>query len=523
MSCNCRKSWTIAGVVIGLVSSAAAGGSVLYVDDDAPGGGDGGSWNTAYRFLQDALPAASQGGMTQIVSVSSKGAQSIGYSINPSTSDDGRFVAFTNGGEDLVPDDTNGKLDIFVRDRFAAETTRVSISSEGVQGNGHSHFPSISADGRFVAFHSTAFNLVPDDTNDRLDVFVHDRTLGMTRRVSVNSKGEQGIFESDFADISGNGRFVAFRSRATNLVPGDTNSKLDVFRHDLETGETIRVSVSSNGAQADADCINAAISYDGRYVAFASRAGTLHDDYGSVWFDVYVHDCLTSETDIVSVNADGIQGDDHSDEPVVSADGRYLAFLSWASNLVVGETTGSRQAFLWDRVTRSIRLISRSHCGEIGDDRTDGVAITPDGIWTAIFSAAQNLIPGGSSHHRDCFLRNMVTNQILQVSVNSDGVPGNQDSFNPVLSADGATIVFGSIADNLVDEDVNDTDDIFAHELGCVSPYDLDNSVSVDVFDLLTLLACWGACVDCAADFDGNGSVGVSDLLALLGNWGPCP
>src|SRR5690554_6282023 len=185
------------------------------------------------------------------VSVASDGTESERESRNPAISADGRYVAFESSASNLVPGDTNGTLDVFVHDRVTGETTRVSVAFDGIEGEGHSRTPAISADGRYVAFESVATNLVPSYADGRYHVFVHDRVTGETTRVSDAFDGTQGNAHSGHPAISADGRYVAFDSRATNLVPDDTNNAADVFVHDRLTGETTRVSVLSGGAQSD--------------------------------------------------------------------------------------------------------------------------------------------------------------------------------------------------------------------------------------------------------------------------------
>src|SRR3990170_4042101 len=242
-------------------------------------------------------------------------------------------------------------------------TTRVSVASDGSQGNSYSAAPSISADGRYVAFTSDASNLVSGDTNNFCygnfadvsthdppprtimtptppppgytncaDVFVHDRQTGVTQRVSVASDGSQGNKGSGSPSISADGRYVAFASYASNLVSGDTNDWDDIFVHDRQTGSTQRVSVASDGSQGNRDSYCSSISADGRYVAFDSYASNLvSGDTNSSW-DIFVHDRQTGSTQRVSVASDSSQGNDGSDWPSISADGRYVAFGSSASN-----------------------------------------------------------------------------------------------------------------------------------------------------------------------------------------------
>jgi Tol biopolymer transport system component len=233
-----------------------------------------------------------------------------------------------------------------VHDRLTGQTTRVSVASDGAQGNGDSECPSISADGRYVAFASLASNLVPGDTNGRMDIFVHDRLTGQTTRVSVASDGTEGNGDSGFPSISADGRYVAFASLASNLVPGDTNGTWDVFVHDRLTGQTTRVSVASGGAQGNGDSRFPSISADGRYVAFQSYASNLVPGDTNGVLDVFVHDRLTGQTTRVSVASDGTQGDSYSFGSSISADGRYVAFASYASNLVPGDTNGWADVFV---------------------------------------------------------------------------------------------------------------------------------------------------------------------------------
>jgi Tol biopolymer transport system component len=190
--------------------------------------------------------AQTPAGTTTRVSVSSTGQQADGSSQSPRISADGRYVAFLSSSCNLVPDDTNATFDVFVHDRTTGAITRVSVSSTGQEGNDKSWYASISADGHYVAFQSDATNLVPDDTNACTDIFAHDRLTGQTTRVSVSSTGQQANSYSWHASISADGRFVAFYGVATNLVAADTNNRGDVFVHDRLTGITTRVSADND-------------------------------------------------------------------------------------------------------------------------------------------------------------------------------------------------------------------------------------------------------------------------------------
>jgi Tol biopolymer transport system component len=235
----------------------------------------------------------------------------------------------------------------------AQVTQRLSVDSGGVQGNGNSYSPSTSIDGRYVAFHSHASNLVPGDTNGFYDVFVHDRITGATERVSVSTAGVQGNGDSSYGytpSISSDGRYVAFSSLATNLVSGDTNTFSDVFVRDRQNGTTERVSLDSGGAEGNGDSVAPVISGDGRYVAFESFASNLvAGDTNGTW-DVFVRDRLAGTTERASVDSSAAEANGQSHWPAISSDGRYVAFQSYASNLVAGDTNGFADVFVHDRL-----------------------------------------------------------------------------------------------------------------------------------------------------------------------------
>ena len=282
------------------------------------------------------------------VSVDSAGNQGNAPSFGPSISADGRFVAFTSIASNIVPGDTNNNRDVFVRDLSTNTTTRVSVGSAANQANSLSLFPSISADGRFVAFDSYANNLVPGDTNAKSDIFVRDLSTNTTTRVSVGSAGNQGNDASSGGSISADGRFVAFSSLASNLVPGDTNDSEDIFVRDLSTNTTTRVSVSGAGNQGNDYSSDASISADGRFVTFSSEASNLVPGDTNNKEDIFVRDLSTNTTTRVSVDSAGNQANGLSYIPSISADGRFVAFSSDAANLVPGDTNSVGDVFVSD-------------------------------------------------------------------------------------------------------------------------------------------------------------------------------
>jgi PKD repeat protein len=355
-------------------------------------------------------------------------------------------------------------------DSTTGTTTRVSVASDGSQGNDWSQGPSISADGRYVAFHSDASNLVSGDTNFAGDVFVHDRQTGQTTRVSVASDGSQGNGASGYNSISADGRYVAFFSYASNLVSGDSSGEGDVFVHDRQTGQTVRVSVASDGSQGNDRSWYPSISADGRYVAFCSSASNLVSGDTNYRDDVFVHDRQTGQTTRVSVASDGTQGNDASRYSSISADGRYVAFDSWASNLVSGDTNGEDDVFVHDRQTGQTARVSVASDGSQGNDDSWDPSISADGRYVAFYSSASNMVSGDTNGVDDVFVHNRQTGQTTRVSVASDGSQGNDDARRASISADGRYVAFESHASNMVSGDTNGEIDVFVHDRGDGGP-----------------------------------------------------
>ncbi len=299
-------------------------------------------------------------GQTTRVNVNSSGAQANADSLGFSISGTGRFVAFASEANNLVPDDTNrtddlySGNDIFVHDRSTGDTTRVSVDSSGRQANDSSYRPIISADGNLVVFGSSASNLVPDDTNESSDAFIHDRISGLTTRISVDSRGSQGSADSYATSVSADGRFVSIISDASNLIPGDTNESSDVLIHDRTLGQTTRVSVDSQGMQGNRDSYSASISANGRFIAFGSLASNLVPGDTNIisarrGSDVFVHDTVTGKTTRVSVDSDGLEGNNDSSAPAISGDGCAVVFESRSSNLVPDDINEVYDIFVHQR------------------------------------------------------------------------------------------------------------------------------------------------------------------------------
>jgi Tol biopolymer transport system component len=419
---------------------------------------------------------AASAATTTLESVSSSGVQGDLYSYAIAISAHGRYVLFSSDADNLVAHDTNGKTDAFLRDRVTGKTIRVSVSSRGAQAApssdpfGGSNAGGMSANSRYVVFRSDASNLVGHDTNHAEDIFVRDRATGRTIRVSVSSRGHEANAASGFPAISANGRYVAFTSSASNLVAHDTNDVGDVFVHDRVTGRTRRVSISSGGRQANAESEEPSLSAGGRYVAFASPASNLVGHDTNHFTDVFVHDRRTGRTQRVSITSRGAQAAGSvtgtgSNAPAISADGRVVAFHSDASNLVPGDTNRGFDMFVRDRATHKTRRVSISTSHEQADAESLGrPAISADGRYIAFASLASNLVPGDINDTTDAFIRDRVAHRTILASLSSTGTQGDDSSWPAALSDDNHYLAFSSWAGNIVANDASPGPDVFIRD-----------------------------------------------------------
>ena len=415
-----------------------------------------------------ALPAAAQS--TTRVSVDSLGTEALGPSFGPAISQDGRFGAFESPAANLVANDTSGAGDIFVVEFATGIVERVSLSTTGAEANESCYRPSLSHEGRFVAFHSAASTLVANDTNGTSDVFVRDRLLGTTQLVSAAPGGAPGNSLSSFAAISADGRFVAFASLASDLVPGDTNNTTDVFVRDLALGTTERVSVASGGSQSDGYSTFPAISADGRFVAFQSVATNLVPGDGNGVADVFVRDRLLGTTERASVAPLGGDGDASSTMAAISADGRFVAFQSQATNLDPGDTNGTDDVYVRDRVAGATLRASVSISGGQPDQPCVSPSISADGRCVAFVCQSEVLIPGDSNLVRDVILHDMVSGNLERLCVDSNGLESTDMSTAVALDGSGTRALFLSYADNLVANDTNGAPDVFLRARGPFFP-----------------------------------------------------
>ncbi len=377
-------------------------------------------------------------------------------SSNPQISSNGQYIVFTSSASNLVANDTNNAYDIFVFNTNTNTISRASISSGGIQGADNSlSAASISSDGRFVSFTSSASNLVANDTNGQDDVFVRDMIAGTTERVSLSSLSvEANSGSQPYSSISGDGRYVAFVSDASNLVPNDTNGAPDVFVYDRTTDTIERVSVSNGGVEGNSDSVSPEITPNGQFVAFVSYASNLVPLDTNGASDVFVYDRTADTVDRASVSSGGVEGDDASaSHPSISADGNLVIFNSAASNLVPGDTNAEEDIFIHDRITGSMtRIMPFTNDEPNGSSEIASRAITNSKQFIVFHSYASNLVPNDTNGTPDVFIYDRINNSVSRISVDNSGTEGDSGSYFASI-ADNGYVAFHSYASNLAPVD----------------------------------------------------------------------
>ena len=330
----------------------------------------------------------------------------------------------------------------------AGATTRVSSSSTGVAGNEVSEAPWVTADGRYVGFSSSATNLVPNQTNFTEDAFVRDRLTGTTERVSVATDGTQAQYPSVRPRVSADGRYVVFDSFAPNLVPGDTNGLTDVFLRDRTAHTTTRISVSATGQQSNGSSYWASISPDARFVAYTSDATNLVPGVNTGYANVYLLDRQTGSLKLVSDTAAAVPGNGNSQTPVVSANGQYVAFESQASNLVPGDTNNAMDVFVKNMTTGAVQLVSVTNSGQ----EFDGGGSTGDGVDMSMSADGRYVMFVGQATNANAqlYVRDRTLNTTTLISVGADGKPGDYATYEGSISPNGRYVAFNTGSSNIV-------------------------------------------------------------------------
>ncbi len=377
-------------------------------------------------------------------------------------SPDGRYVAFV-AWESLLPIDTNTTADIYLYDRQSCVLSHVSVGNDGSVPNNASVDPAVSDDGRYVVFRSFASNLVVGDTNSHYDAYLRDRVANTTTRISLGAGGVQPNQEARNPKISGNGQFISFETQATNLFPGDTPDTNDVFLYDRNTNTLTHV----------ARGMGAVISADGQYLALNSDQRLSAADTNNV-DDIHLLDRQTGTYTMVTPTA-GTPPLRSVGLPMMSDDGRYVAFHSSRQDLIPHDANGNyTDVYVFDRVTGNITLESVSSNGEQANTFVGFPNISSNGRYVVFTSAATNLMPMPyltETASTQVYLHDRQTGQTGRISINAAGDPANASIYTPpAISSDGHFVGFSTDASNLVLNDTNNALDGFIYDLNIQVP-----------------------------------------------------
>ncbi len=368
-------------------------------------------------------------------------------------SEGGRFVAFSSRATNLLPTepDSEAFADVFVFDRSTRTYEIVSRNQDGELPNDDCRFVSMTGDGRLLAFTSGATNLVPEDSDPTVDAFLVDRETGIVTRPAAAA----GNGNARFTQLSEDGRFLVFSSVATDLVPGDDNGVEDVFLLELATNRLTLVSQSQAGDLGGLESEEPSISGDGRFIAFTSRAANLVPGDTRDRPDVFLYDREAVTLARVSNGLGGSAGAQSSLFPWITRDGSAVAFRSFADDLVPGDTNADWDVFVWERATGEIERVSETPDGLDGDGNSVYISISTSARYVAFSSGAANLTPDDSNNTRDIFVRDRSTDRIVRLLPQNGAEPDGMNQF-PVIAPDGASVLFRSFASNWgsgVDED----------------------------------------------------------------------
>jgi hypothetical protein len=378
-------------------------------------------------------------------------------SVGPSISSDGSVVVFSSLASNLVAGDTNEVLDVFAWNRPAGTVTRVSVDAGGSQLTTPSADATISPNGRYVAFDSGG------------DVYVKDLLTGALERITQPNGDPAGEpDQAAYANHVTSSGLVVFESKASNLVPGDTNGTSDVYVRQLQAGPVEQVSVASDdagGVEGNADSYAGAVSDDGRYVVFVSRATNLAAGNTDGQAEVFVRDLAVGTTTLVSEPSAGGQADGDAGFPSISADGQLVAFNSSATNLVAGNPHGYQQVYVRNLATSALRRVSQANDGSAGNSDSTEPALSADGSRVAFRSQATNLVGSDTNYADDIFVQDLSRHLISRVSVTPGLAQANSSSFGPSLSGDGSVVAFSSYANNLTGARAGTSEQIVARAI----------------------------------------------------------
>ena len=413
-----------------------------------------------------AIPVRAQDCSTSLISLNSAGAQANRDSYMPIVSRNGRVVVFYSDASNLVSGDNNSRRDVFLRDRATLTTEMISVASSGAPGNNDSYSLAVSTTGRFVVFMSDATTLVPLDTNAKRDIFLRDRSLGSTERISVSSSGVQSNGWSYSADVSADGRFVVFANDGSNLDPTDFNGQPDVYVRDRTLGTTTLLTRGNTGLAAAGVSDDVHCTPDFRYISFTCSALDLLTPslLPYAYPQVYVYDSLTAVFTLETIDPQGGGGNADTLYQSISDDGQMVAFTTRATDLVPGSPMGTADVFVRNRQTHTTSHVSVPVNGSNTNGLCGPVSISANGRYVAYDSVANNLFVGDTNGRSDIFVRDLATGTTTLASVSIWCGLGTEPSQSPSISADGRIVVFDSIAAQLIGADLNDYRDVFLND-----------------------------------------------------------
>lgn len=424
-----------------------------------------------WLFFQLSAFALTPHGLFPIerVSVSDNEQEGNDNANGAAVSNTGRFVAFTALSNNLVPGDSNGANDVFVRDTNLGSTERVSLGTGAIQGNGSSAHADMSGDGRYVVFDSFANNWLANDTNGLRDVFLYDRQNDTLTLVSEGMGGNSASGDSADAKITPDGDFIVFTSSADDIVVGDTNNKRDCFVYDVASATFNRI-LTSTGAQVDDHCEEVDISGGTPKIVFTTQATNVVPNDTNGKRDVFTVSIFNTLHERVSVDSAEVQGDDFSHTPAISRDGAYIVFFSQATNMVPGDTNGIGDIYVRDMLNGTTERVSiLSNGGQANNTSTDP-AISGGGRYVVFGSYASNLVPNDTNEVRDVFIHDRQTGVTERLSTDENGLQGNDISVYASISGNGEVVTFESLATNLVPNDTNGRWDVFQVTIGNFPP-----------------------------------------------------
>jgi alpha-tubulin suppressor-like RCC1 family protein len=424
-------------------------------------------------YISDAFDSSPGLHLTRVTKAYGVEGNGNAWAWHGSMSDDGRYISFYDNANNIAQgDDNNGSGDdVFVFDQDTHKVERISVDSNEVGGNGQSGESSISGDGRYVAFMSNSDNLDPIATSGTNQVYLRDRQAGTTVLISKGAGDTEPDNESYSPSISKDGRYIAYSSTATNITGDATGGEEKIFVYDRIADTTDFVSHDLGGTEGNANSTYPAISGDGSLVAFYSDATNLVPDDTNGVKDVFVYDRGLDTIQRISVDDDGNEGNGDSKYPAISGNGRYVAFGSQATNLVPDDTNGSNDMFLYDLLNDTIQRISVDDDGNEGDGESNSWSdfISDDGRYVSFESEATNLVAGDTNGFWDVFVRDNANGTIQRITGINGGVQGNNNAWESVVSGDGAFVMFDSTATNLIPHDTNGLSDVFLASIGAVS------------------------------------------------------